>query len=222
MLCSPRRRQVLLALCATPALAVAQTVEGTPEAGTDYVVLPHPQPPLERSDKIEVLDFFGYWCPHCFQFITDLDPWRKHLAADVAYRHVPVAFRPNETPLALTFYALQAMNRLEDMHVKVFAAIHVDKRRMVDADSIADFMASSGIDRAKWLSVYNSFSVVTAANRAPQIWQAYGIDGTPTLACDGRFMTSPSMVRSKSNVGALATMDYLIDRVRRERSKNKK
>ena len=53
--------------------------------------------------------------------------------------------------------------------------------------------------------------------RAGQVWRAYQIDGTPSLGCDGKYLTSPSMVRSAS--GALQVMDYLIDRVRHERMK---
>ncbi len=219
---SHRRREIVLALCSTPALALAQApAPFKPEAGRDYVELKTPQPPQERSDKIEVLDFFGYWCPHCFHFVPDLEAWRRKLPADVAYRHVPVAFRDNEAPLSQAFYTLQSMGRLDDMHLKLFQAIHIGARRLFDADAIADFMAANGIDRARWLSVYNSFAVVTATRRAPQIWQAYGIDGTPTVAVDGRFMTSPTMVRTQDNAGALATLDFLIERVRRERARRK-
>ncbi len=217
-----RRRQIVIALASSPALAVAQTAASpTPVAGVDYQIVSPPQP-VDTGDRIEVLDFFWYGCPHCFAFLPELEAWRKRLPPDVAYEHLPVAFNPASTPHSRIFYALQTLNRLDDMHVKVFDAIHVAKRRMTDTDEIADFMAANGIDRAKWLAIYNSFSVVTAANRAPQIWTAYGIDGTPTLGCDGKYLTSPSMVRAKSNAAALAVMDYLIDRARRERPRKKK
>ncbi len=216
------RRDVLIGLCCVPLAPLAARAQGAvPQLGVDYIVLQPPQPPLEASDKrdkIEVVDFFGYWCPHCFEFVGDLEAWRKRLPADVAYLHVPVAFNPSQNPLSMTFYALQTLNRLEDMHVKVFRTIHVEKKKLSDPNEIADFMAANGIDREKWLSVYNSFSVATAANRANQLWQDYRIDGTPTLACDGRFLTSPSITK-KGNATTLAVMDYLVERVRRERKK---
>jgi thiol:disulfide interchange protein DsbA len=53
-----------------------------------------------------------------------------------------------------------------------------------------------------------------------QTWRAYKIDGTPAMACDGRFVTSPSMVGSRT--GSLAVMDYLIERSRKERAGAKK
>jgi len=82
------------------------------------------------------------------------------------------------------------------MHDKVFNAIHVAHRHLLEPSEIADFMAENGIDRAQWQAAYSSFSVVSKANQAVQIWTAYKIDGTPTLACDGKYLTAPSMVRS--------------------------
>jgi thiol:disulfide interchange protein DsbA len=214
------RRDVLIGLCFAPLLPLAARAQdnSTPEAGTDYVVLQNPQP-VESGDKIEVLEFFQYSCPHCFAFTPDLNAWRKHLAPDVAYRRVPVAFDASRQPHSQIYYALEALGRLEDMHDKVFSAIHVSHRHLMDANEIADFMAENGIDRAQWLAAYSSFSVVSKANQAVQIWTSYKIDGTPTLACDGKYLTAPSMVRSRTRTGCLLVMDYLIAKARRERKK---
>ena len=214
------RRDVLIGLCCASLAPLAARAQGggPPEAGVDYLVLPNPQP-VETGDKIEVLEFFQYSCPHCFAFTPDLEAWRKHLPPDVAYRRCPVAFDPSRQPHSQIYYALVALNRIEDMHDKVFNAIHVAHKSLMDSNEIADFMAANGIDRAQWLATYNSFSVVSQANRAVQVWTAYKIDGTPTLGCDGKYMTAPSMVRSHTRAGCLAVMDYLIVRARQERKK---
>jgi protein dithiol oxidoreductase (disulfide-forming) len=217
---SNSRRDVLIGLCCATLAPLAARAEGnaTPEAGTDFVALQNPQP-VETGDKIEVVEFFQYSCPHCFAFTPDLNAWRKHLAPDVAYMRVPVAFDPSRQPHSQIYYALETLNRLNDMHDKVFTAFHVDHRHLLDANEIADFMAQNGIDRAQWLATYNSFSVVSKANQAVQIWTSYKIDGTPMLGVDGKYLTAPSMVRSHTRAGCLAVMDYLIDRARRERKK---
>jgi thiol:disulfide interchange protein DsbA len=216
------RRQILRAaasavavLPAVPFGARAQ-VKGEPQAGTDYMVLKTPQA-VESGSGIEVLDFFQYSCPHCFHFLPELSAWKKHLPADVDYRYLPVVFDERTAPHAKILYALEALKKIDEMHAKVFNAIQVDHRPLLDTAEIADFMASAGIDRAQWLATFNSFSVATRVLRAGQVWRAYQIDGTPSLGCDGKYLTSPSMVRSAS--GALQVMDYLIDRVRHERMK---
>jgi thiol:disulfide interchange protein DsbA len=212
------RRDVLIGLCCASLAPWTSRAEDAPEAGTDYLVLPNPQP-VETGDKIEVLEFFQYSCPHCFAFTPDLNAWRKKLAPDVAYLRVPVAFDPSRQPHSQIYYALEALNRLEDMHDKVFNAFHVAHRHLLDANEIADFMVENGINRQQWQATYSSFSVVSKANRAVQIWTSYKIDGTPTLGVDGRFLTAPSMVRSHTRTGCLLVADYLIERARRERKK---
>ena len=214
------RRDLLIGLCCaslTPLAARAQGPE-TPEAGTDYLVLPNPQP-VETGGQIEVIEFFQYSCPHCFAFTPDLNAWRKRLPPDVAYVRIPVAFDPSRQPHSLIYYALEALGRLDDMHDKVFNAFHVAHRHLMDANEIADFMAENGIKRDQWQAAYTSFSVVSKANRAVQIWQAYKIDGTPTLGIDGKYLTAPSMVRSHTRAGCIAVADYLVDKARQERKR---
>jgi len=214
------RRDLLIGLCYASLTPLAARAQGpvTPEAGTDYMVLENPQA-VETGDRIEVIEFFQYSCPHCFAFTPDLEAWRKRLAPDVAYVRVPVAFDASRQPHSQIYYALEALGRLDDMHDKVFNAIHVAHRHLMDANEIADFMAENGIKRDQWLATYNSFTVVSKANRAVQIWQSYKIDGTPTLGIEGRYLTAPSMVRSHTRAGCIAVADYLIDKVRRERKR---
>lgn len=219
-----RRRKVILALGAAPLLAAtagraqAPTV---PEAGTDFTVVPNPQP-TDSPNKIEVLDFFWYGCPHCYAFLPDLEAWRKKLPADVDYRHVAVDFgSPAREVHTKIFYALQVLNRVDDLHVKVFDAFHLKHQPLNDRDAIADFMVANGIPRDKWLGAFDSFSVGGMVRRARIISQNYTIDGTPTIAIDGRYLTSPSIEHTHTVAGTLGTMSYLVDRARQEHAHRK-
>jgi thiol:disulfide interchange protein DsbA len=207
-------------LLGTALLARAQP-GGAPQEGADFIRV---SPPVNTDSgaQVEVLEFFQYSCPHCFRFATDLETWRKRQAADVAYKRIPVVFSPQTMPHAKLYYALDALKKTDELHMRVFAAYHQDKRRLLDPKEIADFMAANGIDRAQWTAAFDSFSVVTRANRAQQTWQAYKIDGTPMIGIDGKYVTGPSVVRAQSQAGALVVMDALVDRSRRERSPAKK
>jgi len=228
------RRNIVIGLCSSPLasapLAVLAQGVNVPKAGTDYTVLANPQP-VESGDKIEVLEFFQYSCPHCYAFTPDLNAWRKHLAADVEYRRVPIAFDPSVQTHVQLYYTLEALNKIDDMHDKVFNAFHVNHRQLIEPGDIAEFMASNGIDRAQWVAAFNSFSVVTKAARAKRIAVAYEITGTPTMACDGKYETAPSMIHIEPGIdraragemartGALDVMAYLIERSRRERGRS--
>ena len=215
-----RRREVILALGAAPLLAATAgraQAPSVPEAGTDFNVVPNPQP-TDSPSKVEVLDFFWYGCPHCYAFLPELESWRKKLPADVDFRHVAVDFgSPAREVHTKIFYALQVLNRVDDMHVKVFDAFHLKHQPLNDRDAVADFMAANGIDRAKWLDMYNSFAVTTKTRAAYQTQINYNVEGTPTLAVDGKYLTAPSQVRTQTRAGAIYVLDYLVERARRER-----
>jgi len=217
MIHRPHRRRLLAAGTLLPVIAHAQA--RSPAEGSDYRVI-QPPLPVDSGNKVEVLEFFQYSCPHCFAFNPDLEPWRKKLAADVDYRRIHINWNDSTLNHTKLYYSLEQLGRVEDLHDKVFKAIHLNKQRMLDSNEIADFMAANGIDRKKWLDMFNSFSTATLVNKAGQTWRAYKIDGTPAMGCDGRFVTAPSMVGSRT--GALVVMDYLIQRARRERGGAKK
>jgi thiol:disulfide interchange protein DsbA len=96
-----------------------------------------------------------------------------------------------ETHLYLT---LEAMGKLDEMHAKVFKAIHVDRVRMNTDAVILDWAVKNGVDKAKFLDAWNSFGVMTKLKRVPQVLTAYKVDSVPTLVIDGRLMTSPATV----------------------------
>lgn len=205
------RRQLIVAGALLPLAAHAQP--GLQE-GRDYRAVQPPQP-TESGNKIEVLEFFQYSCPHCYAFNPDLDAWRKKLPADVEYRRVHVNWDNSTLPHTKIYYSLEQLGKLNEVHEKVFNAIHQGKKRLLDPNEIGELIAANGIDKKQWTDVYNSFSTATKATKAMATWKAYKVDGTPMMAIDGRFATSPSMVNGRER--CIAVMDMLIQRVRTEK-----
>ncbi|MEO7338740.1 MAG: thiol:disulfide interchange protein DsbA/DsbL [Caldimonas sp.] len=197
-----------LSLSAAPARAQS----GPPVEGKDFLRLEPAQPP-RTPGKIEVLEFFSYACPHCNAFEPTLQAWVKKLPADVTFRRVPVPFLMNADNFQHTYYALETIGVLEAMQPKIFAAVHVDRLRLDKPEDIAALVTKNGGDGAKFLAAFKSFSVSTAATRATALTGAYKIDGVPTLAIQGHYLTSPSQAGNAER--ALAVADYLIDRARK-------
>ena len=199
-----------LAASGWPAPAHAQ---GGPVEGTHYVRLSQPVP-AGPAGKIEVIEFFWYGCPHCNAFEPTLDPWVKQLPADVAFHRVPVAF--SAEPFVAhqrIFYALDSLGLVAAMHRKVFYAIHNDRLRLDKPVDISAFMARNGVDAAKFIEAYDSFSVQGKAKQATQQAAAYKIDGVPAIGIQGRYYTSGSL--AGTNEKALAVADFLVQRVRK-------
>lgn len=206
-----KRRDLALALAALPLLnrpawAAVDAVEGR-----NFNMVAQPQP-VAVPGKIEVLEFFGYWCPHCYAFESTLEAWVKRLPADVAFRRVPVAFSVPQQALQKAFYALEDIGQAGNMHRKIFAAIHQQNRRLGTESEIFEFLGSQGVDMAKFREAFGSFSATTRASRARQLSQDYKIDGVPALGVQGRFFTSGSL--SGGNDRMVQVADFLIAQAR--------
>jgi len=187
--------------------------QGAPVEGKQYVRLGTLAPVNAPAGKIEIVEFFWYNCPHCSAFEPTLDAWAKSLPADIAFRRVPVAFREAYAPQQQTFYALEALGKVDTLHRRVFYAIHNDRQRLEKPDDIAAFMEKNGIPKAQFLEVFNSFSVQTKAKQATRLADAYKIDGVPAMGIHGRFFTSGTLAGSPEK--ALQVTEYLIKTLRK-------
>ena len=194
----------------SPSLVLAQAKP--PQLGADYVKLATPAPVEAPAGKIEIIEFFGYWCPHCNAFEPTLTQWVAQLPKDIVFKRVPVAFRADTVPLQRLFYALQSMGLLEQLHARVFAAIHTERQNLMSDPAIADWVAKQGVDKAKFLEQFTSFSASTQANRAKQLMTAYQVEGVPAIGVAGRYYTDGSMAKSMDR--ALQIADFLAAEIR--------
>ncbi|MEK0429406.1 MAG: hypothetical protein RL001_1933 [Pseudomonadota bacterium] len=187
-----------------------------PVEGAEYLRLQNAQP-TDTGKKVEVLEFFWYNCPHCFAFEPSLTEWVKKRGDSIVFRRVPVGFRESFVPQQKLYYTLEAMNRM-DVHKQVFDAIHSARQKLDKEDAILDFIDKQGVDRKKFLDIYNSFGVQSKVNRVRQLQETYRIDGVPTVVIDGQYITSPSIVgqtmrgasEQAMNAATLQVMDALV------------
>jgi thiol:disulfide interchange protein DsbA len=173
-------------LLVAAALFISGTALAEAELGKDYNLLNPPQP--TSTKKIEVLEFFFYGCSHCFHLHPLLSGWEKTMPKDVELVFVPTVFRDSWEPMANTYYALESMGKQQQLHDALYRAWNEQNMALVDEDTIADFVAKHGVDRAKFIAAYNSFAVQSKVTRAKQMIRSYRIDGTPTLVVEGKYV----------------------------------
>jgi thiol:disulfide interchange protein DsbA len=202
---------LVLALCGVALVASAE-----PKNGVDYRTLPTAQP-TEAGKKIEVTEFFAYYCPHCNAFQPALSAWAKAQGANIAFKRIHVGNGPSVLPQQRLFFALEALGLQDQLDGKVFHAMHVDRLRLNTDELIVDFIAKQGVDRKKFIDAYNSFGVAARIRRANAMMEAYQVDSWPMIAIDGRFITSPSLANSSPakseaelHAKVLAVMDHLV------------
>jgi thiol:disulfide interchange protein DsbA len=194
----------------------ANAAPNAPAEGVEYQRLSQPQP-TDTGKKVEVLEFFWYNCPHCHAFEPHLAEWAKKQGDRIVLKRIPVGFRESFVPQQKLYFALEAMNRL-DLHTVVFDAIHQRRMKLNTEPEIMAFIEKQSIDSKKFGETFNSFSVQSKVSRVRQLQEAFRIDGVPTVAIDGQYVTSPSIVGQSMrgapeevlNSATLLVMDALV------------
>ena len=174
-------------LAAGMAWPLSSFAQGRFQEGVNYTRLQSPVTVDSAPGQVEVLEFFAYTCIHCYRFEPDFERWMSKQPAGVVVRRVPVAFNAAMEPLQRLYYALESMGLIEQLHGKVFAAIHNDKKRLLSAQSIVAWAVAQGVDQKAFEMAFNGFSASGKAKRASQLTAAYGVEGTPALGVAGRF-----------------------------------
>ncbi|MBY0463365.1 MAG: thiol:disulfide interchange protein DsbA/DsbL, partial [Burkholderiales bacterium] len=129
--------------------------------------------------------------------------------AHMVVRRIPVAFRDNQAPLQRLYFALEAMGKVDELHGKVFTALHGDRVNLSNQDDIANWVAKQGVDKAKFLEQYNSFSMSGKVKRASQLAEAYQLDGVPAMGVAGQYFTSGSLAGTMERV--LTVVEHLAE-----------
>lgn len=196
-----------------------------PRNGVDYGTLPHKNP-TDSGNKVEVTEFFAYYCPHCNAFEPQLNAWAAKHKDDVLLRRVHVARDERVLPQQRLFYTLEAMGLLEKYHAKVYEAMHGEQRLPLDRDvKVFEWAEQAGINRDKFIETYRSFDVLERVRHAGVVMQAYYIDRWPMIAVDGRFITSPGHLaatmpdatEAQLQEATLKVLDFLVQKARAEK-----
>ena len=168
---------------AVPADAQMAYVEGV-----DYKLI-SPAVKTTHPDKVVVTELFWYGCPHCFRFEPFVETWVENIPAGVVFEQVPSVVNSSWTIHARTYYALKAMGALEQMHEKIFNAIHVERQRLNTLDAIAEFVGEQGLDEKEFRNQYASFQVDSQVRKSKQAESHSGHNGVPAVIVNGKYQT---------------------------------
>jgi thiol:disulfide interchange protein DsbA len=208
-----KRRQFSALAAASLGLGLARNAAAqTPVAGQDYVAIPTPSPVSVPPGTTDVVEFFSFACPHCFEFEPTLEAWLAKKPTGIHFHRMPVRFLMNASNFQPMYFALEAMGLTDTIPLKVFNAVHLEHQRLDKPEEIAAFMTKNGVDATRFMSVFNSFGVRTKVQQANALMDAYGVDSVPTLVVQGRWKTSPAQAKGEGKV--LAVVEYLAAQVR--------
>ena len=206
-------RSLLLGLALFAACVAARAQAVSPK---DFQTLDPPRP-VSTGERIEVLEFFYYGCPVCYEAQPHIARWLLKSGPGVAIVRVPAAFTESSESFARTFYTLGAMNQIARLHWPLYDNHHFDGKELNEEKNVTAWVASNGVERQRFTELWHSEQVKAQVEAAKQALEVYGVKGVPTFIVDGKYMTSARLSGSVPRM--MQTVQYLVERAAEERKK---
>ena len=209
-----RGRSVRRALFALLFAGLTNCVSAQPQLGREFNRLDPPHP-VATGNRVEVIEFFYYGCPVCYETQPVLTQWLAAAPGDVVLRRVPALITESWESFAKLFYSLDALGEIARLHWPIYDNVHFDGIRLDDEKIMAEWIARNGVDRQKFTEAYVSTEVAVRVARARELLKSYDIRGVPTFVVDGKFLTSARLAGGAKQV--IEVVDHLVKRAREER-----
>ncbi len=201
------------ALFATVVLCAA-AVAAEPQLSPAVERLDPPQP-VATGNRIEVIEFFYYGCPVCYELEPQISRWMVQAPQDVAWMRVPALASQSWEPFAKLYYTLEALGEIGRLHWPVFDNYHFDDVRLNEETVMLNWVARNGIDREKFAAIYASDEVKAKVAQAREMVKTYQVHGVPSIVVDGKYLTSANLAGGTKEL--ITVLDDLVRRARSER-----
>ncbi|MCE2572410.1 thiol:disulfide interchange protein DsbA/DsbL [Motilimonas eburnea] len=178
------------------------------EEGTHYEIVKQ-----IGTKQPEAIEFFSYFCPHCYKFSPFMEQLKKRAPEGVKFKKNHVEFLGDTMgpEMARAFAVAELLKVEPELSSAMFAAIHDQRKPMTNRDDIKAVFAEIGVDEAKFDSAANSFPVNGMLKQMQRNTETFKIRGTPAVVVNGKYLINPSSVRSIDEYSAL--LNYLLTQV---------
>ena len=172
---------------------------------------------MASGEKIEIIEFFYYGCPVCYELEPTLSRWHFNAPGSVALRRVPALSSDNWDNFAKLFYTLEATGHLARLHWPVYDNFHFDGVKLNEEAVMVDWVSHNGVDKQKFIDTYGSPEIKAKLAAAREMTRDYEIKGVPSIVVDGKFVTSARMAGGTREL--MKMVDQLVELARKERAK---
>jgi len=206
-----------LARCLAPlALALAATgALGQASVRNDVIRLDPPRP-VATGERIEVIEFFYYGCPFCYELEPLMTRWLATQAPDyVALRRIPALTPEGWETFARLFFTLQEMSQVSRLHWLVYDNFHFENKPLNEEPALLEWLSKNGVDAAKFREIFRSPAISAKIAEVRDLMKTYDVRGVPTIVVDGKYLSSARLAGGTRQL--MQVVDELVRQARSER-----
>jgi len=158
--------------------------------GKQHVSLPKPV-----AGEPQVMEFFSFFCPHCYQFERIYhvnDAVKKNLPADTKMVKYHVDFLGGELgPVVTHAWAVAMALGVEDkVTAPIFDGIQKTQTITDPASLKETFVKAAGISAADYDAAWNSFAVKALVAQQQKAAADVDLRGVPAIFVNGKYMVN--------------------------------
>jgi thiol:disulfide interchange protein DsbA len=185
-------KKILLLLSLTLLLPLQASAQEKWREDTHYKVISE-----QATEKKEVLEFFSFWCPHCFNFEPLVKNIKSKLADDVEFKKVHVNFM-GFTSAAIQDDATKAMmvarelDKSEELNQAIFKYIHVSRSAITGMKDLKNIFVVNGVEPEDFDKMMSSFGVnsrLKMNNKAVQEYRKH-VSSVPNFIVNGKYQAT--------------------------------
>lgn len=175
------------------------------------------------TTNYEVLYFFSYSCPHCYEFKDYKNEWMKQKKEDVAFHAIPVSFNDN-WDITAKGHIIAEQLKLNNFEKTIYDRINKKGYKINTMENLRDFMSEEySVDTSVFNSLYNSLDTELKLQQYTKITDDLEVMGTPSIVLITKsnqvYLTSPSIAKGAGN--AIFSTEFLMMRDRKQQAEKK-
>ncbi|WP_340678696.1 thiol:disulfide interchange protein DsbA/DsbL [Paraglaciecola sp.] len=182
-------KKILYVLLLTLFIPLQACAQEQWQEGTHYTIVGE-----QATAKPEILEFFSYWCPHCYQFEPLVKSIKEKMGNDVEFTKVHVNFMSftsteiqDEASRALM--VARALKQEDAMNNAIFKYIHVQKSPVTGLKDLQNIFIVNGVEPADFTKMASSFGVNNMVQKNNKTIDTYRkhLSGVPNFIVNGKY-----------------------------------
>jgi thiol:disulfide interchange protein DsbA len=195
-------KKILLLLSLTLLIPLQAYSQEKWREGTHYKVIAQ-----QATEKKEVLEFFSFWCPACFNFEPMAKNIKSKLPDDVEFKKVHVNFM-GSTSAAIQNDATKAMlvarelKKNLQLNQAIFKYIHVSRSSITGIKDLRNIFVVNGVEPEKFNKIMSSFGVNSQLQMNNRLIEKYRkhVNGVPNLIVNGKYQATFTRDMTKDEI----------------------
>lgn len=182
-------KKVLLSLLLTFLIPLQACAQEQWQEGTHYVIVGE-----EATAKPEILEFFSYWCPHCYQFEPLVKSIKEKIGKDVEFTKVHVNFMRFTTPeiqdeATRALMIARTLKQEDAMNKAIFNYIHVQRSTVAGLNDLQNIFTVNGVEPDEFNKLSRSFGINSMVQKNNKMIDQYRkhLSGVPNFIVNGKY-----------------------------------